>query len=229
MNTLILTDNIYSLELARELKNRFLDIDICQSPNGLFKDVPVCDVATDIDKILHKYDLLISLHCTQIFPQKLIERIRCINVHPGFNPYNRGWYPSVFSIINAKPAGVTIHEIDSQIDHGKIIVQQECPIYSWDTSGSLYERITGIEHDLLFAWFERIRHHVYELYEPSSEGNINFKKDYERLKELNLDTQGSYRQFLNHLRALTHGAYKNAYFIDEEGNRVYVRIDLERA
>lgn len=48
------------------------------------------------------YDLFFSMHCKQIFPNELVLNHRCINIHPGYNPYNRGWYPHVFSIINEK-------------------------------------------------------------------------------------------------------------------------------
>ena len=44
--------------------------------------------------------MVISLHCQQVFPPQLIDKVRCINVHPGLNPHNRGWYPHIFCIIN---------------------------------------------------------------------------------------------------------------------------------
>ena len=71
--------------------------------------------------ITNNYNLIISLHCKQIFPSNLVKSITCINIHPGYNPYNRGWFPQVFSIINSKPIGATIHVMDENIDHGPII------------------------------------------------------------------------------------------------------------
>ena len=76
--------------------------------------------------------LIISLHCKQLFPKGLISTVKCINVHPGLNPHNRGWYPQVFSIINKRPLGATIHEIDEELDHGDVIAQKEVPVFSWD-------------------------------------------------------------------------------------------------
>ena len=70
------------------------------------------DLKQATDDFFGRYDLFLSLHCKQLFPQALVDSRRCINVHPGFNPYNRGWYPQVFSILNKYPAGVTIHEIE---------------------------------------------------------------------------------------------------------------------
>src|ERR1035441_6956770 len=79
------------------------------------------DIKAEYQPLLKDFGLVISLHCRQIFPQALVSGIRCINFHPGFNPHNRGWFPHVFSMINGKPAGITIHEMDEQIDHGLII------------------------------------------------------------------------------------------------------------
>jgi hypothetical protein len=56
-------------------------------------------VSKNIDDLCRSYDVIISWHCRQIFPKELIERVRCINIHPGFNPYNRGYFPHVFSDI----------------------------------------------------------------------------------------------------------------------------------
>ena len=43
-------------------------------------------------------------------------------------------FQQVFSILNKLPVGVTIHEMDEQLDHGIIIVQKEINIFSWETS-----------------------------------------------------------------------------------------------
>src|SRR6266487_6189024 len=40
----------------------------------------------DVKKIISDFDLVISLNCAQIFPEKLVSEIKCINIHPGYNP-----------------------------------------------------------------------------------------------------------------------------------------------
>ena len=227
MKILILTDNFHARALAAELQARHGGIDVCQSPNGLLPDVPRLNVRERVAEIIEHYDLVISIHCKQLFPASLINRVRCVNVHPGFNPYNRGWYPQVFSIIDGQKVGVTIHEIDEQLDHGPIIVQKECPIESWDSSGSVYARLMDIERELMLEHFVAIRDGSYKAKPPAIEGNLNLKEDFERLRHLDLNEHGTFGDFLNRLRALTHDDFRNAWFVDASGRKVFVRVVLE--
>ena len=130
----------------------------------------------------------------------------------------------VFSIINGLPAGVTIHEIDEKLDHGPIIVQKEYKIEPWDTSGSAYAKIMEIEKELVLEHFPSIMEGTYQAIPPVNEGNINYKKDFEQLKFLDLNEVGTFRDFLNRLRALSHNDYRNAYFIDQSGSKIFVRV-----
>jgi methionyl-tRNA formyltransferase len=227
MTILILTDNVHTHALAVELQRRYGDIDACQSLIGQLPGVPRLDVTGSVAEICQRYDLVFSLHCKQIFPAALLDGVRCVNVHPGLNPYNRGWFPQIFSIIDGQPAGVTIHQMDDQLDHGPIIAQRECPIESWDTSGSVYARLLAIERGLVLEHFAAIRDGSYRAETMATEGNLNLKKDFERLRQLDLDERGSFGQFLNRLRALTHDEYRNAWFVDSSGRKIFVRVLLE--
>lgn len=175
-----------------------------------------------------QYDLFISLHSKQIFPTQLVMNHRCINVHPGLNPYNRGWYPQVFSIINKKPVGVTIHEMDTEVDHGPIIVQEEVPIYEYDTSYDVYQRIQKLEVNLLRENLEVILSGNYKTCLPQKEGNINRKKNFEELCCLDLNKKGTFQEFLDILRATTFVPYDNAYFYDDKGEKVYISLELHK-
>lgn len=227
MKTLIITDNSHALDLAGVLQQRHGGIDVCQSPSGSLPDIRRVNVRGQIEEIVSQYDLLISIHCKQLFPAELVGKIRCVNVHPGFNPYNRGWFPQVFSLINGLKTGITIHEIDEQLDHGPIIVQREYALESWDTSGSAYAKIMQIERELVLEYFELIRDRQYTATAPLGEGNINYKKDFERIKALDLKEQATLGDFINRLRALTHDSFKNAYYLDKNGRKIFVRIMLD--
>lgn len=177
--------------------------------------------------IVNSYSLVISMHCKQIFPSQLVEGVRCINVHPGYNPINRGWYPQVFALINDLPVGATIHEIDNELDHGKIIARTFVAKKSYDTSLSLYNKVIEAEVELIKIHLKEIIDGTYNVTEPESEGNLFHKKDFYQLCEINLDKVTTYRDCINHLRALSHGEYLNAYFRDEEsGEKIYLKLDM---
>ncbi|MBX8576348.1 dTDP-4-amino-4,6-dideoxyglucose formyltransferase [Pseudomonas cichorii] len=184
---------------------------------------------TVVDFIISHYDLVLSVHCKQLFPKRLVEGVRCINFHPGFNPFNRGWYPQAFSILNGLPVGATIHVMDKEIDHGHIIAQKPVTIGSGETSLEVYNNVIEAEKELMREYLPRILQGSYEAFKPLSEGNYNGIKDYNELCELNLDEVGSLRDHINLLRATSHGNFKNAYFHDELGEKYFIRVVLDKA
>ncbi len=213
----------------------FARIDVYCSPgsenelSNLNIKVTALDMKAKAAEVSEKYDLIISYHCRQLFPKEVIRKVRCINIHPGFNPYNRGWYPGVFSIANGLPAGATIHEIDEKIDNGPIIAQKQIEIRPEDTSGTVYPKIIQAEYDLLEQWFLKIITGDCETFLPKEKGNLNNKKDYYALQKLDLDERLTMRECIDKLRALTHPPYLNAYFIDPEtGDKLFISVNLKR-
>ena len=180
-----------------------------------------------VDNILSAYDLVLSLHCKQLFPSRLVNSVKCINVHPGYNPINRGWFPQVFSIIHKIDVGATIHEIDECLDHGHIIAREKVKKEPWDTSSSLYNKIVSKEIELLERHIESILANNYTVIQPESEGNLFLKKDFNKLKELDLTATKTVGDCLDLLRAMTFDGYDNCYFLTADGTKVYVSINLK--
>lgn len=240
-NILIVSDNsdlcnqIYVLSQNYKYNDRNFTFSISPFSNPrdfslINKKITVLNLKDEIviDEIITKFDLVISIHCKQIFPKKLVESIKCINVHPGYNPINRGWYPQVFAIVYDLPIGATIHEIDELLDHGNIIDRKFVKKSEQDTSLSLYNKVVQAEIELLKVNFKHILNDTYSVIKPEIEGNLFLKKDFNNLCNLNMDEVGTMRILLNKLRALTHGEYKNAYFIDSETNeKVYISLQFE--
>jgi len=173
------------------------------------------------------FSLGISAHSKQVFPSELVKAVLCINIHPGLNPYNRGWYPHVFSIINGLPTGVTIHVMDEKIDHGDIIVQEEVKICMHETSKDVYRKILKKEAELFKKSIDLILSGDFKRTQPVSEGNYNSIQDYKNLCKIDLNKVVTMGEAINYLRAMTHPPYTNAFFYDEEGRKVYVSIRLE--
>lgn len=242
MNILVISDNQYLLErfdellLTKDLYNLYqwdfacsaTNIALQESDILLTEELMIVDVKKEWQELANNYDLIFSLHCKQMFPPELVESVKCINIHPGYNPYNRGWYPQVFSILNKKKSGATIHEIDKELDHGPIITQKEVIIEKWDTSLSAYDKIIETELELLEEHLENIIVGNYSTFKPDEEGNLNLKKDFNTLCEIDLKKSVTFDEAIDFFRAMTHGTYKNAWFHDPKtGKRVYVSIDFK--
>lgn len=238
MNILVISDNhrlsTYFMSLASETLSDCV-IDLCYSARNkspaaminlgaLAVDLSNQQKITEISK---RYSLILSLHCKQIFPSTLVTNVRCVNIHPGFNPTNKGWFPQVFGIINGDVCGVTIHEMNSDVDAGPIIVQQKVHVNEWDTSLEVYERCIDLEQSLLADWLIRIVSGNYEAFQPTSEGNYNGIADFRSLCQIDMGHMGTLRDHINLLRALSHGDFENAWFRATDGRRIYVNISLK--
>lgn len=185
------------------------------------------DIKTKDADFARQYNVIFSLHCKQIFPAEIVNNAVCVNIHPGYNPYNRGWFPQVFSIINKLPIGATIHLMNEDVDAGDIIVQQEVFVTDHDTSLDVYKKVQDIEFELLSEWFERIVFGDYTTYSPKDVGNYNSISDFNDLCTLNLKHVGTLKEHIDLLRALSHGDFKNAYFFDCDGTKRYIKVDIK--
>ncbi|WP_162238717.1 dTDP-4-amino-4,6-dideoxyglucose formyltransferase [Pedobacter sp. Leaf194] len=238
---LIISDNLQlclrTLPIFEEYSHEF-EFDYSISPfsdkkqfnEKLLGAVKVFDLRleADVNLIIKHYSLVISIHCKQLFPESLITNIRCINIHPGYNPINRGWYPQIFSIINDSEIGATIHEIDEDIDHGNIIARSFVKKEMVDTSKSLYDKILEKEIELLRDNIEAILFNTYITIVPEDEGNLYLKRDFKELCKLNLEEKLTMLEAINRLRALSHGELNNAYFIDPDtGQKIFVTLNLK--
>ncbi len=181
-----------------------------------------------VDRILDDFDLVFSVHCKQIFPAGLVNRLECVNLHPGFNPFNKGWYPQVFSILNNQTAGATLHVMTEDVDGGPIISQKKIDVELIDTSLTLYKKIQQAEIHLLTEHIASILSGKFEATTCLEQGNFNHKSDFNRLCSLNLDAVGTLREHINLLRALSHPPFDNAFYSADSGKKVYVRIDLQQ-
>lgn len=228
-----------SLHLRAELeKHDFgqpLGVDFCytvrnRAPQAMLDigaaSIDIKDPAT-VARVLRDYDLVFSLHCKQIFPRQLVEQVCCINFHPGLNPYNRGWFPQAFSLLNGLPIGATIHVMDAEVDHGGIIAQQAVQIAPADTSLEVYRKVIAAEKHLIAQHIASIIRGRFHTVPPPTDGNYNSIQDYRQLCELDLAAVGTLGQHLQLLRATTHGSFRNAYFTAENGKRYYVKIQIE--
>ncbi len=84
-------------------------------------------------------------------------RGRMLNVHPALLPafggagmYGRRVHEAVLAS-GARVTGVTVHLVDEQFDHGRILAQWPVPVRPADTAETLAARVLEAEHRLLPA------------------------------------------------------------------------------
>jgi methionyl-tRNA formyltransferase len=238
-NILVISDNqeltTYTKKIFSEFDNtykfKFAYSKTNQNPAKMIElginEIDLKDEKT-LENIISDFNLVISIHCKQIFPKALVSNVMCINFHPGYNPYNRGWFSQAFSIINGLPTGVTIHIMDELIDHGLIIDQETINICLEDTSYETYRKIIELEKKLITKNMKSIIHNSFTCLSQSGEGNYNSFKEYQKMCKLNLSSIGTFEEHINLLRALTHKGFRNAYFIDSNGEKYYIEVKITK-
>ncbi|WP_220092256.1 dTDP-4-amino-4,6-dideoxyglucose formyltransferase [Helicobacter sp. 16-1353] len=231
MKIFVFSDNINIFKaIYKILRSLDYNIDYFCSPESkqIFKEftfIKPKNIKSNYEVLL-SYDLGFSIHSKQIFPNILVEKVLCINLHPGYNPHNRGIYPQSFSIINKLPIGATLHIMDSNIDSGDIIEQIQVKIEPFDTSLSLYKKILRAEIKLFKKNIHNILNHNFKVKKLKTKGNYNSKRDFCDLCRIDLEKTITMQEALDYLRALSHKPHNNAYFIDANGNKVYVRLEI---
>lgn len=89
-------------------------------------------------------------------------RGRIVNIHPSLLPRHggQGMYGIYVhcSVIEAGDliTGVSVHVVDEEYDHGRILAQTELPVLPGDTPESLSARVLEVEHRFLVDTLGRI-------------------------------------------------------------------------
>lgn len=108
-----------------------------------------------VTELLEKYqvDLVVLVGYMRILSTAFIKKFknRIINVHPALIPKFSGanfFGANVHEAVLAakeKETGMTIHFVDEEVDHGKIILQKTCPVFPDDTPDTLKARVQELE------------------------------------------------------------------------------------
>jgi methionyl-tRNA formyltransferase len=193
-------------------------------------------VATDLERpddrerlFAQRPEVGVSAFYGYILRPAVFERFArgAVNVHPALLPWNRGTYPNVWSIVDATPAGATLHYIDAGVDTGDIVAQQEVEVRPEDTGQTLYERLERACIDLFArAWPDLCADELVRVRQPAG-GSHHYKRDTAKIDEIDLDREMRAGDLIDILRARTFPPHRGAYFVSG-GSRVYLRLELER-
>ena len=83
------------------------------------------------------FDFFVVASYGKILPQEILDipKLGTLNVHPSLLPKLRGASPVRSAILTEFETGVTIIQLDSQMDHGSIVAQEKN--LSWNTPNSI--------------------------------------------------------------------------------------------
>ena len=173
-------------------------------------------------------DFAVAVGFRHVVPPDVLEAPSrgCINLHPGLLPHARGFNPNVWSIVEGLPAGVTIHYMEEAVDAGDVIATREVETRFDDTGRDLYERLESASYDLFTdTWPAVEAGEVESTPQPEGEGTMHYKRDFERLCELDPDAEYRAKDLLDVLRALTFPPFDNAH-LEVDGETFYVEVDV---
>ena len=141
------------------------------------------DIEIDYLK-LNSIDFIVSYGYSKIIKKEVIKYIKysIINLHISFLPYNRGYYPNLWSFIDGTPSGVTIHRIDEGIDTGEILFRKQIiidrRIHTFKSSYKILRK--EIENLFSISWIN-IRQGDCKVIKTKSKGTFHYKKDGDKI------------------------------------------------
>jgi methionyl-tRNA formyltransferase len=172
------------------------------------------------------FDLFIVASYGKIIPQDVLDipKFKTLNVHPSLLPKLRGASPLQSSILEENETGVTIIELDADVDHGPILAQEKIHI-EWPPYMEELEKITGkLGGEMLSKIIPKWVHGEIDGIEQKH-NEATFTKKIEKIDgELNLDD--SPEKNLRKIRA--YSVWPGAYYFEEIGG-IKKRIIVKRA
>jgi methionyl-tRNA formyltransferase len=169
----------------------------------------------------------ISIHYPRIFKNHLISKYHKIyNLHPGYLPWGRGYYPIFWALWEQTPAGATLHEIIEELDAGPIIAQIQVEYFPYDTGGSLFQRVREAEKVLFLEYLPLIiSQQNIPARDQSKGGSYHSKKDFFELKKNTNIEKLSSTDLLRLIRCFTFPGYKG---LEVSFEKVRYEIRLEQ-
>lgn len=165
MKVLLLgADNTHIANYLKEQENLFVTMDIINISDILELGV----------------EFIVSYNYRYKIKEEIINKLkgRIINLHISYLPWNRGADPNFWSIAQGTPKGVTIHEVNSEIDKGEILLQQEIFFSDEETLKTSYEILHKAIQELFVENWPKLKN--MEIKPVKQIGNGSFHRSEEK-------------------------------------------------
>lgn len=174
-------------------------------------------------------DAILSAHCNVVLPPRVIEAVaHPLNLHPGFLPYGRGYWPTYWAIADESPAGTTLHRMAPLVDRGVIVAQRRVRVLPTDTGEVLTRRVAEAEAALLREAWPRVRSGSYPVREARGKGTYHDRAEGLEARRLTGAETMPARRLVNLIRAFTDSRFDGAS-VRLGGREVFLRLALHEA
>lgn len=241
MKLVLLADGLVGLRIVNYLVDAYpddLSLVVTTQTNEIYrsaekKRIPVYVFDSEdgvVSSLPSAVDLGVLAWWPKILKRPLLESPRhgFINTHPSLLPYNRGKHYNFWALVDQSPFGVTLHRVDSGVDTGDIVAQQEIP-YDWcDNGGTLYEKSQAAMVSLFCQTYPTLRTgHFHSKPQSTDFGSFHHSSEIDRASKIDLDGTYRARELLNLLRARTFEGHPGCWF-EEAGKRYEISIKIRR-
>lgn len=176
-------------------------------------------------------DYLLSIHYPHLLSEAVlaVPRVGALNLHPAYLPYNRGWHTASWALLDGTPFGATLHWMDEGLDTGDIALRERIEPEPTDTAHTLYGKAFELEMEL----FERAIPLMLEdalprtPQEPGATMHRRKELGADAVRRIDLDEKVETGALLRRLRALTTNRWAEAAYMEVDGRRYGVRVELK--
>lgn len=177
-------------------------VEVC-ARNGI-APIDILEARARFDELIAPLapDFIVSIYFDYILDDRFIELPAkdSINLHPGYLPYNKGFYYYAWAVLDGTSAGVSIHRIVSAVDAGPIISQKRVLIDGTDTGDVIYDKHMDASVELFRTTWPSIESGTYQLFRQRHKGTR--KKITETNEAMEIDPNATYvaRELIDLLR-----------------------------
>jgi methionyl-tRNA formyltransferase len=174
-------------------------------------------------------DCILSAHCNVILPPRVIEAVpHPLNLHPGYLPYGRGYWPTYWAIADGSPAGTTLHRMAPLVDRGPVVAQARVDVRPTDDGESLTSRVAQAEIAMLRKVWPSVRSGRYRVFSPRGKGTYHDRAEGLSARRLSGAETMSVRRFVDLARAFTDSRF-DGVSVRMGGKDVFLRLSLHEA
>ncbi|MDB3973983.1 formyltransferase family protein [Alphaproteobacteria bacterium] len=177
---------------------------------------------------LNNIDFIISVYWPYFIDMEFINKSKyTVNFHPSYLPLNRGWYPHVYNIIRGDQAGVSLHELSSKFDNGRIWFRKKVTVHIDDNASSLHERLSLQIYDLFENNWNKIKYNKIKPIQQNKTLKFNSKSDINKFDEIFLNKK--YKAIDLFKRIMARNFYEKTFsYFNYQGKKYKVFLKIKK-